>query len=47
MTAETENLMLEILKKIQADVTGLKFGFVDMQHRLSTMERHMADISSL
>ena len=32
MTLETDNLMLEILNKIQADSSGLKFDMVDLKH---------------
>jgi len=46
MTVETENLMLEILKKIQADISGLKFDMVDLKHRVSMIERNTADIAT-
>lgn len=46
MTQETENLMLEILKRIQADIAGFKFDMVDLKHRVSLIERNTADIAS-
>jgi hypothetical protein len=46
MTVETENLMLEILKIIQADISGLKFDMVDLKHRVSMIERNTADIAT-
>ena len=46
MTVEIENLMLEILKKIQADISSLKFDMVDLKHRVSMIERNTADIAT-
>lgn len=46
MTQETENPLLEILKKIQADITSLKFDMIDLKHRVSMIERNTADIAS-
>jgi hypothetical protein len=46
MTAETESLVLEILKKIQGDIAGLKFDMVDVKHRISMIERNTADIAA-
>jgi predicted nucleic acid-binding Zn-ribbon protein len=43
---ETESLVIEILKKIQADISGLKFDMVDLKHWVSTIERNTADIAS-
>jgi hypothetical protein len=45
MTVETENLMIEILKRIQADISGLLFDMVDLEHRVSMIERNTADIA--
>lgn len=45
MTQENERLMLEILKEIQADISGLKFDMVDLKHRVSMIERNTADIA--
>jgi predicted nucleic acid-binding Zn-ribbon protein len=39
-------LLIEILKKIQADISGLKFDMVDLKHWVSTIERNTADIAS-
>ena len=38
--------MFQILKKIQADISGLKFDMVDLNHRVSMIERNTADISA-
>jgi predicted nucleic acid-binding Zn-ribbon protein len=46
MTDETQNLVIEILKKIQVDIAGLKFDMVDLKHRVSMIERNTADIAS-
>ena len=46
MTVETENLMLEILKKIQDDISCLKFDMVDLKLRVSMIERNTADIAT-
>ena len=46
MTVETENLMLEILKIIQTDISSLKFDMVDLKQRVSMIERNTADIAT-
>jgi hypothetical protein len=46
MTDETENLLLEILRRIQADMATVRFDLVDLKHRISMIERNTADIAS-
>ncbi len=46
MTEETESLVLEILRKIQADIAALRFDMVDLKHRVTMIERNTADIAS-
>lgn len=46
MTDETENLVLDILRKIQADIGNLRFDIVDIKHRVTMLERNTADIAS-
>jgi len=44
MTAETENLVLEILPRVQGDLAELRSGQQDMRHRLSLIETRLAGI---
>ena len=45
MAQENENLMLEILKMVQTEMSGFKYGMVDLKHRVSMIERNTADIA--
>jgi predicted nucleic acid-binding Zn-ribbon protein len=38
--------VIEILQKIQVDISSLKFDMVDLKHRVSMIERNTADIAS-
>jgi hypothetical protein len=42
MTNETENLVVEILRRLQGDMAELKSGQQDMRHRLSLIETRLA-----
>ena len=42
MTEETENLVLEILRRLQGDMTELKSGQQGIRHRLSLLESRLA-----
>ena len=42
MTNETENLVVEILRRLQGDMAELKTGQQDMRHRLSLIETRLA-----
>jgi hypothetical protein len=42
MTDETENLVLEILRRMQGDMTELKAGQQDIRNRLSLLESRLA-----
>ena len=44
MTADTESLMLEILKRIQSDVTELKFDMQEIKVRVTATEEHLGNI---
>ena len=41
MTAENESLILEILKRIQADVAGIKQEMSDLKMRVNILEGHV------
>ena len=41
---DTENLMLEILKRLQHDMAGLRADMGDVKHRLTLLERGVADL---
>ena len=43
MTADAENLMLEILKQVQADISDLKFDVHDLKTRMTTVEEHLGN----
>jgi hypothetical protein len=42
MTNETENLVVEILRRLQGDMAELKSGQQEMRHRLSLIETRLA-----
>ncbi len=42
MTEQTENLVLEILRRMQGDMSDLKAGQQDIQHRLTLVETRLA-----
>jgi len=42
MTNETENLVIEILRRLQGDLSELKSGQQDVRHRLSLIETRLA-----
>ena len=42
MTGETENLVIEILRRLQGDMAELKSGQQDVRHRLSLIETRLA-----
>jgi len=42
MTDETENLVLEILKKIQSDVVFIRQDVNDLKIRTASVENHLA-----
>ena len=44
MTEDTESLVLEILRRLQADMSDLKAGQQDIQHRLTLLETRMAGV---
>lgn len=44
MTAETETLVLEILRRGQGDLAELRSGQQDIRHRLSLIEPRLAGI---
>ena len=44
VTAETESLMLEILKRLQADMSELKFDIHDIKVRTGLPEGHVASL---
>lgn len=44
MTAETESLMLEILKRLQADMSELKQDMRDTKIRVGLVEGHVASL---
>jgi archaellum component FlaC len=46
MADETESLILQILKRIQADVTDLKGGQRRIESRLSVIEERMSSMES-
>ncbi len=41
MTAETENLLLEILKRIQTDIADMKGDIADLKTRATAVDEHM------
>ena len=41
MTAETESLILEILKRMQADMAGIKQELSDLKMRVNILEGHI------
>ena len=52
MTVETETLMMEILRRIQADISGMKTDMREMktrigliEQRMTLLESHITDIS--
>jgi hypothetical protein len=45
MTAETENLVIEILRRLQGDMSELRNGQQDIRHRLSLIETQLAGIN--
>lgn len=44
MTAETENLMLEILKRLQGDMSEMKQDVRDIKVRTGLLEGHVASL---
>jgi hypothetical protein len=44
MTENTENLVLEILRRMQGDMADLKAGQRDIQHRLILVETRLAGV---
>lgn len=44
MTAETENMMLEILKRIQGDIAEMKQDVRDLKVRTGLLEGHVASL---
>ncbi len=44
MTDNTENIVLEILRRIQEDMAELKAGQRDIQHRLTLVETRLAGV---
>lgn len=46
MTAETENLVIEILKRIQADITAIKNDLLEVKVQQSAMGQQLAGLTS-
>ncbi len=46
MSTETENLVVEILRRIQSDLASVKLDMVDIKHRMSSIELHIGELSS-
>jgi hypothetical protein len=46
MTAETENLVLEHLRHIRADIDGLRLDVRDVKHRLTALEITTANFAA-
>jgi hypothetical protein len=44
MTAETENLLLEILKRIQTDIADMKGDIADLKTRATAVDEHMGGL---
>ncbi len=44
MTAETENLLLEILKRLQSDMADVKADLADIRLRVTATEDHLATL---
>lgn len=44
MTENTENLVLEILRRMQGDMADLKAGQRDIQYRLTLVESRLAGV---
>ena len=44
MTDQTENLVLEILRRLQADMSDIKVTLRDVQHRLTLVETRLAGV---
>lgn len=42
MTEQTESLVVEILRRLQADMAELKSGQQDIRHRLTLIESRLA-----
>ena len=42
MTDNTENLVLEILRRMQGDLTAIRADVADLKVRMSAMEQHFA-----
>ena len=44
MTAETENLLLEILKRVQTDIADMKGDLADLKTRATAVDEHMGGL---
>jgi hypothetical protein len=44
MTAETENLLLEIPKRIQTDIADMKGDIADLKTRATAVDEHMGGL---
>lgn len=44
MTAETENLLLEILRRVQTDVADMKGDIADLKTRATAVDEHIGGL---
>lgn len=46
MTEQTENIVLEILKRMQVDMREMRSDMLDLKHRISAIELHIGELAT-
>lgn len=46
MTEQTENIVIEILKRMQIDMREMRSDLLDLKHRVSAIELHVGELAT-